>query len=83
MLLAVHAGIATWAATQALVTPPEFYRPDGFLNVTLVALGAFAVAFAWRGVSDSFRSPAAASFAVTSISVSHSTLASPPLGTMR
>ena len=49
LLLAVHAGIATWAITQALVPPPEFYRPDGFLYVTLVALGAFAVAFTWRG----------------------------------
>ena len=49
LLLAVHAGIATWAATQALVTPPEPYRPEGFVNVTLAALCAFAVAFAWRG----------------------------------
>ena len=38
-----------WALTDAYVTPPVDYRPDGFFRVTLVALAAFSAALAVRG----------------------------------
>ena len=49
MLLAIHAGIVAWAITEAYVTPPGPYRPEGFVRVTLGALVLFGAAFAIRG----------------------------------
>jgi hypothetical protein len=48
-LLAIHAGIVAWAVMKAFATPWEYYRPEEFVRVTLIALVIFGVAIAIRG----------------------------------
>ncbi len=49
LLLAIHGAVLIWAVSQAWVTPPTYWRPEGFLGVTLAALACFGAAFAARG----------------------------------
>ena len=49
LLLAIHGAILLWAVSHAWVTPPTFWRPEGFVNVTLAALACFGAAIAFRG----------------------------------
>jgi Dolichyl-phosphate-mannose-protein mannosyltransferase len=49
LLLAIHAGIVVWAVMGPLTTPRSGFRPAGFIQVTLISLAFFGIAFAVRG----------------------------------
>jgi len=49
LLLAIHGAVLLWAVSAAWVTPPTFWRPEGFFNVTVAALACFGAAIAYRG----------------------------------